>query len=132
MSCFKYDFSFEMENVRLNDEQQHIFDNISNIGSGLYFIEGTPGNRKTFFIKYLTNHLIQKIEKKILLCAPIGAAATRLSSNTSTIHGQFKLPIKDPLYVLQQPNLILQRLHAADVIIIDEMSMMTTIQLTAI
>ena len=37
-----------MENTQLNDEQQQIFDNISNIDSGLYFIEGTLGSRKTF------------------------------------------------------------------------------------
>jgi hypothetical protein len=121
-----------MENAHLNDEQQQIFDNINNIDSGLYFIEGTPGSGKTFFIKYLTNHLIQTTEKKILLYAPTGAAATKLSPNTSTIHTLFKLPIRGPLYALQQSNLTLQRLQAADVIIVDEMSMITTVQLTSI
>jgi Cdc6-like AAA superfamily ATPase len=132
ISCFKHDFSLEMENAHLNDEQQQIFDNISNIDSGLYFTEGTPGSGKTFFIKYLTNHLIQTTKKKILLCAPTGAAATRLSSNASTIHGLFRLPIKGPLYTLQQPNLSLQRLQAVDVIIVDKMSMMTIVQSIAI
>jgi hypothetical protein len=87
---------------------------------------------KTFFIKYLTHHLIQTTEKKILLCAPTGAAATKLSPNASTIHMLFRLTIRGPLYALQQPNLTLQRLQLADVIIVDEMSMMTTIQLTTI
>jgi hypothetical protein len=132
ISCFEHDFSLEMENAHLNDEQQQIFDNISNIDSGLYFTEGTPGSGKTFFIKYLTNHLIQTTKKKILLCAPTGAAATRLSSNASTIHGLFRLPIKGPLYTLQQPNLSLQRLQAVDVIIVDKMSMMTIVQSIAI
>jgi ATP-dependent exoDNAse (exonuclease V) alpha subunit len=71
-------------------------------------------------------------EKKILLYAPTGAVSTKLSPNASTIHGLFRLPIKGPLYALQQPNLTLQRLHAMDVIIIDEMSMMTSVQLTTI
>ena len=106
-SCFEHDFSLQMENAHLNNEQQQIFDNIKNIDCRLYFIEGTPGSGKTFFIKYLTNHLIQTAEKKILLCAPTGAAATRLSPNANTIHGLFKLPIKGPLYALQQPNLTL-------------------------
>jgi Cdc6-like AAA superfamily ATPase len=101
-SYFEHDFSLQMRNTHLNDEQQQIFDNISTINSGLYFIEGTPGNGKTFFIKYLTNHLIQTAEKKILLCSPTSAAAT--------IHELFRLPIKGPLYALQQLNLTLQRL----------------------
>jgi Cdc6-like AAA superfamily ATPase len=109
-SYFEHDFSLQMRNTHLNDEQQQIFDNISTINSGLYFIEGTPGNGKTFFIKYLTNHLIQTAEKKILLCSPTSAAATRLSSNANTIHELFRLPIKGPLYALQQLNLTLQRL----------------------
>ena len=93
-SCFEHNFSLQMENAHLNDEQQQIFDNISVIDSRLYFIEGTPNSGKTFFIKYLTNHLIQTAEKKILLYAPTGAAATRLSPNASTIHGLFRLPTR--------------------------------------
>jgi type II secretory ATPase GspE/PulE/Tfp pilus assembly ATPase PilB-like protein len=58
ISCFEHNFFFEIENAHLNNEQQHIFDSINNISSGLYFIEGTPGSGKTFFIKYLTNHHI--------------------------------------------------------------------------
>ena len=71
-------------------------------------------------------------EKKILLCAPSSAAAIRLLPNASTIDGLFRLPIKGPLYTLQQPNLTFQKLHTAHVIIIDKMSMMTTVQLVAI
>jgi hypothetical protein len=41
ISCFEHDFSLEMENAHLNDEQQKILDNINNINSSLYFIEGT-------------------------------------------------------------------------------------------
>jgi hypothetical protein len=62
ISCFN--ISFEMGNVHLNDEQQRIFDNISNIGSSLYFIKGTHGSGKTFFIKYLANHLITNGREK--------------------------------------------------------------------
>jgi hypothetical protein len=63
----------------------------------------------------------------------MGAAATRLLSNANTIHKQFKLSIKDPLYALQQLNLTLESLYTTNIIIIiDEMSMMTLVQLTAI
>jgi type II secretory ATPase GspE/PulE/Tfp pilus assembly ATPase PilB-like protein len=58
ISCFQHDFSTEMQEASLNEEQQPIFDTIINHGPGLYFIEGIPGSGKTFFIKYLTNHLI--------------------------------------------------------------------------
>ena len=45
--------------------------------------------------------------------------------------GYLDSPSRVP-YTLQQPNLTLQELQAADVIIVNEMSMMTTVQLTAI
>jgi hypothetical protein len=50
VSCFEHVFSVEMENAHLNDEQQSIIDYINNIVSGLYFIKGTLGNIKMFFV----------------------------------------------------------------------------------
>jgi hypothetical protein len=91
-----------MANTHLNDEQQPIFDHISNIGFDLYSINGTSWSSggKMFFIKHLTNHLIQTAEKKILLCAPMAAAAARLTE----LHGHFRLPIKGPIMPFNRPT----------------------------
>ena len=48
------------------------------------------------------------------------------------MHTHFRIPICGYLYALCQPNVTLQRLKEADVLIIDEMSMMTNNTLNAI
>jgi hypothetical protein len=58
ISCFQHDFSTEMHEASLNEEPQSIFDIINTHGPGLCFIEGASRSRKTFFMKYLSNHLI--------------------------------------------------------------------------
>jgi len=56
----------------------------------------------------------------------------QLSQHAYTIHTQFKIPIHGYLYVLPQPSNILQSLKYANVIIIDEMLMMTNTMFCAI
>ncbi len=93
--------------------------------SSIYFSEGTPRGGKTFFVKYLTNKHLQTLGKKVILVTIIGAATYRLSCKVGTIHKYFRIPIQGYLYALQQPNATLQRIQNFDIIIIDEMSLLT-------
>jgi hypothetical protein len=84
------------------------------------------------------------VEKKIeILIATTKVATLQLSQDACTIHTQFKILICGFLFVffffffffvfvLPQPNDILQTLKYTHVIIIDEMSMMTSTILCAI
>jgi len=55
-----------------------------------------------------------------------------LSQDAYIVHTQFKIHVCRYLFVLLQPSNILQTLKHANVIIIDEMSMMTSIMLCVI
>jgi ATP-dependent exoDNAse (exonuclease V) alpha subunit len=68
----------------------------------------------------------------VLLSATTGAAALRLSSNTSTTHTLFHIPSRGYLTPLPEPSTVLERLHSADVIVIDEMSMMISYMLCTV
>lgn len=95
---------------------------------GLHIITGVPGSGKTFLIKYLTTHFIG-CNKNIILTASTGATATRLSSLAKIVHFQFKIPSSKKLYPesLSPSDFRSIAINEADVIIIDEISMLTRI-----
>jgi ATP-dependent exoDNAse (exonuclease V) alpha subunit len=63
----------------------------------------------------------------ILLTASTGAAATRLSAQATTVHSGFKIPANGRyLSSLSTMDTTYQKLHMADIIVIDEMSMLTS------
>jgi ATP-dependent exoDNAse (exonuclease V) alpha subunit len=97
----------------------------------LHVLTGTPGSGKTFFVKYLAQYF-QTQNKIVLLSATTGAAALRLSSNASTTHILFRIPSRGYLTPLPEPSTVLERLQSADVIVIDEMSMMTSYMLCTV
>ena len=66
------------------------------------------------------------------MCATTGAAALRLTPTASTTHTLFRIPSRGYLSPLQEPSIVLERLQLANVIIIDEMSMMTSYMLCTV
>jgi hypothetical protein len=50
---------------------------------------------------------------------------SRLSCKACIVHKYLKIPLWGYLYVLQQPNATLQRIQNLDIIIIDEMPLLT-------
>ncbi len=62
----------------------------------------------------------------------MGCAASRLSSKTSTIHNTFHIQCKGYVRPLQELSVEFQILKKVDIIIIDEMSMMTSTLLQSI
>jgi hypothetical protein len=67
-----------------------------------------------------------------LLTTIIGAVTLQLSEHACTTHTQFRIPICGYPFTLLEHSNILQTLQNAHVIIIDEMSMMTSTMLCAI
>jgi hypothetical protein len=79
-----------------------------------------------FLIKYFTQYLQMK-NKNILLIATTSVTNLQLFQHAQTTHTQFRILVRNYLYVLLQPSEILETLECAHVIIIDEMSMMTNV-----
>jgi len=52
----RYEFNDEIQNHKPNDKKLHIFELLIKQLILLHILEGTLGNGKTFFIKYLTQY----------------------------------------------------------------------------
>jgi ATP-dependent exoDNAse (exonuclease V) alpha subunit len=94
-------------------------------------MSGTPGSGKTFFIRYLTEYYML-LKKKVILTATTGCVASRLSSKASTVHSTFHIQCKGYVRPLQELSVEFQILKEANVIIIDEMSMMMSTLLQSV
>jgi ATP-dependent exoDNAse (exonuclease V) alpha subunit len=94
-------------------------------------MSGTPGSGKTFFIQYLIEYYML-LKKKVILIATTGCVASRLSSKASTVHNTFHIQCKGYVRPLQELSVEFQILKEANIIIIDEMSMMTSTLLQSI
>ena len=94
------------------------------LGGGVLIITGGPGTGKTTIMKIIMR-IFEKHEYKIALCAPTGKAAKRLSESCNmeakTLHRLLEVEVNDTLnqkFGRNQYNPI-----DADVVIVDEMSM---------
>lgn len=115
-----------MENTKLTKDQQKIYDNLLEKPGGLHIISGTPGSGKTFIIRYLIYNLTNQ-NKSIILTATTGATAMRIFRLARTAHYQFGLPKEHDMFrsTLMYTDERYHELRNADIIIIDEMSMLT-------
>lgn len=120
----------EFAYIPLNNEQQQICDAVltTNANSdnmlNVHVISGVPGAGKTFLAKKLAVEFEQR-GKTVLISASTGAAAVRLSERAQTIHKAFMLPVLGQLIPLRPNHIVHQLLAAADVIFLDEYSMVT-------
>ena len=103
----------------LNEEQRKVFASFVS-GANLY-ITGKGGSGKSFLTRYIIDYCHQK-ERKVLICAPTGIAALNIGG--STIHRIFSAPssIIEPGDRCKKKKQ-LEIIEAAEVIIIDEISM---------
>lgn len=111
----------------LDTEQQDIF-NLIEYGHGNVFVQGQAGTGKSSFVAYLKKHT----SKKILVTAFTGVAAMNIEG--VTLHSLFQWPREDFFFIKKmKPSfntaLILQK---ADMLIIDEISMVRADMLDAI
>lgn len=113
-----------MASDTLTPKQQVAFDNLCS-AKGLHVLSGTPGACKSFVTQYMTYHW-RKSGKKVLLCATTDLAAVNLSSVARTVHNTFHIPQDGrPLSTISPSDPSYQALYQADVIVMDEMSMLT-------
>ena len=123
------DNQISISNQVLSKEQQQAFDIIQNTNENL-FIQGQAGTGKSSFIMYLKGNLT----KSMIICSPTAVAAMNIGGQT--IHSLFKLPISDFLAenTLFKTNRqkILDIIRRAEVLIIDEVSMVRPDMLDAI
>ncbi len=100
---------------QLNEEQKRAFQMLQEGGN--IFLTGEAGTGKSF----LLNAFLNRIQgKNVLVCAPTGIAALQIGG--ATIHSVFK--IKPQPFLPGQPlRGIKNTVKAADVIVIDEVSM---------
>jgi ATP-dependent exoDNAse (exonuclease V) alpha subunit len=114
-----------IEQQESNSEQRKVIEAIQNQQTGLCILSGPPGTGKTWLTKKLI-HSLRQSGKKVMVTATTGAAATRLSKFASTVHSALAIPLEGSYF----PSLSVlspkrRNIEAADVIIIDEMSMMS-------
>jgi hypothetical protein len=109
----------------LTVDQRQVFKDLQN-EHGVHLLSGAPGSGKTFLTQYLTYNW-RVVGKKVLLLATTGAAAVRLSSVAKIVHSAFRIP-KDgrPLATMLPTDAMFEAILKADVIVIDEMSMLTS------
>ncbi len=95
----------------------------ASIENGVHIITGGPGTGKTTIVKCIL-HIYNDLGKKVALCAPTGRAAKRMSEATGaeakTIHRLLDLDFKDGTSRFTYND---QTKLPADVVIVDEMSM---------
>lgn len=122
-----FDVKFKVEeekaDILLSDKQKEAIRAVND--NNVCIITGGPGTGKTTIIKFIIE-LFKKEGKKVVLCAPTGRAAKRMSEATgeeaTTIHRLLAIgKMEETLNFerLEQPITPVD----ADVIIIDEMSM---------
>jgi hypothetical protein len=121
---YQHIFHPHISMMTFNDEQQRVFDSIIGNPQGLHIFISTPNSGKTFFMKYITQHF-QMHDKNMLLSMTISVATHCLSSTTTTMHTAFGIPTRGYIFVLLEPHNVIDKLKSRNVIIIDEMSIMT-------
>jgi len=113
--------------IELTDEQKKCVKSI--FDSQVSVITGGPGTGKTTIIKAILKTL-EEFEAKVVLCAPTGRAAKRLSETSGvdakTIHRLLEIKHIDDDDRNALANLSIEPLEA-DVVIVDEVSMIDAI-----
>ena len=118
-------FDIQISEMMLTQEQEGVLGFIMANPEGLHVLTGTPGNGKSFFIKYIIQYLQLK-GKTILQSGTTKAVARWLNKTTNMVHTTFRIPTLGYLSCISKPSKILDKIKTSDVIIIDEMSMMTS------
>jgi ATP-dependent exoDNAse (exonuclease V) alpha subunit len=112
--------------VELTEKQRRVAQVVGE-GDGHLLVTGRAGTGKSTLLE----HIVATTERRVVVCAPTGVAA--LNVGGQTIHSLFKLPIGliGPTPLVQDRPLQ-KLLSAIDVLIIDEISMVSADLLDAV
>ena len=110
-------------NITLSEKQKEAIQLVND--NNVCVITGGPGTGKTTIIKFIIEMYKQE-EKKVVLCAPTGRAAKRMSEATgeeaTTIHRLLSLGKMEETLEMERVDYQIAPIDG-DIIIIDEMSM---------
>lgn len=116
----------ETSNIHLSEMQKEALQAVNN--NNVCVITGGPGTGKTTIIKFIIE-MYKNENKKVVLCAPTGRAAKRMSEATgeeaTTIHRLLELGKTEDALDIEKVDYQIAPIDA-DIIIIDEMSMVDT------
>ena len=117
----------EQENIILSDKQKEAVELINE--NNVTIITGGPGTGKTTIIKTIIEIYKEK-KNKVVLCAPTGRAAKRMTETTgedaSTLHRLLEIGKIDEESLYKKDNEYQGAPIDSDIIIVDEMSMVDT------
>lgn len=109
----------KLNKISLHADQKKAI--VNAVNSGVSIITGGPGTGKTTIVKCIIN-LLENMRKKIILMAPTGRAAKKLSEATEkeakTIHRALQVDFKSKRFIYNEQNPL-----PYNVIIVDEVSM---------
>lgn len=109
--------------LKLSDKQKQAIETVNE--QNVCVITGGPGTGKTTIVKFIID-LYKNEGKKVVLCAPTGRAAKRMSEATgeeaTTIHRLLSLGKQEETIGMERVDFAIEPIDA-DVVIIDEMSM---------
>lgn len=115
-----------IENVKLSEEQQALFDKIEN-STDHFFITGKAGTGKSVLLQYLK----YKSKKRLVVGAFTGVAA--LNVGGQTLNSLFELPIGFiDISKLRVSSRVATLVRHVDMVVIDEVSMVRTDMMGAI
>lgn len=118
--------------LEITDEFENAYNTVTT-EKGVFFVTGSAGSGKSTFLKLLLSNM--KIGSFVVL-SPTGVAANNLRTNgieCETIHSYFGFPPK-PLFPcnVHKPTNNLEKYSIPDTIVIDEVSMVSSLMLSAI
>lgn len=121
-----HEFSHFVIPPAMNSDQAEFWNRVNSGQAGCHVLMGGPGTGKTYLTKHLTHHF-RASGKTVMLSASTGAAAVRLSKYATTTHSAFKLggPNTFCLSSLKPWDQEAMIIRLSDVIVIDEISMLT-------
>lgn len=115
--------------IKLSDEQKKAIN--TSLNSSISVITGGPGTGKTTIIKSIID-ILESIDKEYILCAPTGRAAKRITQTTKkeakTLHRLLEISKIDDTNLDYILNYQIKPI-IADVVIVDEVSMIDTLMM---
>lgn len=113
-------------NIQLNQEQQEVYDKVTTTDENI-FLTGSPGTGKSYTLKKIIGHF-KYVSKNVGITSTTGCSAILIGART--LHSYLKLSITDKtpeqlVYNLKKHPQVVDKLENLEVLIIEEISMLS-------